>query len=91
MSFMFILVFGPVVLGVFTEVIMKNSVFWNITPCSALKVKRSFGGTCYLHLHGQRINQARSQHACYLLHTSFLFGLFFNPEDGSNMFLQKIS
>jgi hypothetical protein len=25
--------------------------------------------------------------ACYLLHVGFLFGLFFDPEDGGNMFL----
>jgi hypothetical protein len=28
----------------------KNSVFWNITPCSLLKVSRRFGGTCRLDL-----------------------------------------
>jgi hypothetical protein len=31
---------------VLTEVVMKNSIFWNITPCSLLKVNRNFGGTC---------------------------------------------
>jgi hypothetical protein len=25
--------------------------------------------------------------ACYLLHDGFLFGLLFDPQDGSNMFL----
>jgi hypothetical protein len=25
--------------------------------------------------------------ACYFLHTGFLLGLFFDPEDGSDMFL----
>jgi hypothetical protein len=28
--------------------------------------------------------------ACYLLHTGFLLGLFFNPEDGGDMFLQNV-
>jgi hypothetical protein len=28
--------------------------------------------------------------ACYLLHAGFLVGLFFNPEDGGDMFLQYI-
>jgi hypothetical protein len=29
--------------------------------------------------------------ASYLFHTGFLFGLFFNPEDGGDMFLQNVS
>jgi hypothetical protein len=32
-------------------VVMENSIFWNIIPCSPLKVKRRFGGTCLLNLH----------------------------------------
>jgi hypothetical protein len=27
--------------------------------------------------------------ACYLLQAGFLFGLFFDPEDGSDMFFQN--
>jgi hypothetical protein len=27
---------------------------------------------------------------CYLLHVGFLLGLFFDPEDGGNMFLRNI-
>jgi protein subunit release factor A len=30
----------------------KSSVFWDITPCTALKVNQRFGGTCHLHLQG---------------------------------------
>jgi hypothetical protein len=29
--------------------------------------------------------------SCYLVCTGFLLGLPFNPKDGGNMFLQKIS
>jgi hypothetical protein len=47
-----------------------------ITPCGPLKVN----GTYHLHLQGQRISRARYQP-----------GLFFNPEDGGNMFLRNIS
>jgi hypothetical protein len=36
---------------VLTGVVMKSSIFWDITPCSLLKVKRYFGGTC-CELHG---------------------------------------
>jgi hypothetical protein len=47
---------------VITAVVMKSSVFWDITPCGPLKVNRHFGGTFRLHLHGRRISQARNQH-----------------------------
>jgi hypothetical protein len=40
---------------------MKSSIFWDITPCSPLKVNRSFGETCRLHLQGGRISQANNQ------------------------------
>jgi hypothetical protein len=29
--------------------------------------------------------------ACHLLHAGFLLALFFDPEDGGDMFLQNIS
>jgi hypothetical protein len=35
-----------------TVVVIKNSVFWDITPSSLLKVNLHFGGTCDLHLQG---------------------------------------
>jgi hypothetical protein len=31
---------------VITTVVLKSSVFWDITPCSPLKVNRCFGGAC---------------------------------------------
>jgi hypothetical protein len=34
---------------VLTAVVVKSTVFWDITPCSPLKVKRRFGGTYRLH------------------------------------------
>jgi hypothetical protein len=45
---------------VLTEVVMKSTVFWDITPCSPLKATRHFGGTCRLRLQG-RISRARYQ------------------------------
>jgi hypothetical protein len=47
---------------VLTAVVMKSSVFCDITPCSPLKVNQSFGGTCRLHLQDRRISQAKNQH-----------------------------
>jgi hypothetical protein len=40
---------------------MKSSIFWDITPCSPLKVNRRFGGRCRLHLHSLRMSQAINQ------------------------------
>jgi hypothetical protein len=33
-----------------TAVVMKSSSFWDITPCTPPKVKRSFGRTCHFQL-----------------------------------------
>jgi hypothetical protein len=53
-------------------------------PCRPLEVNRRFGGTYRLFV------------TCYRLfvtcfHTIFLLGLFFDPEDGGDMFLRNTS
>jgi hypothetical protein len=45
---------------VLTVVVMNNSTFCNITPCSLTEVTQRFGGTCHLYLKGQRKCQARN-------------------------------
>jgi hypothetical protein len=55
---------------------MKSSIFWDITPCSALKDSRRFGET-YL-IFG------------FPLPGGFLLGLLLNPEDGGDIFLQNV-
>jgi hypothetical protein len=47
---------------VLTAVAMKNSILWDIMPCSPLKVNRRFGGTYYLHFHGRKGNQVINQY-----------------------------
>jgi hypothetical protein len=47
---------------VLTAMVMDSSSSWDIAPCIALKTNRLFGGIYRLHLHGQRIRQARNQH-----------------------------
>jgi hypothetical protein len=46
---------------VFTPVVMKNSIFWDVMPYCPLKVNGRFGGTCSPHLQGGRISQAKIQ------------------------------
>jgi hypothetical protein len=68
---------------VLTAVVMKSSLFWDITPCCPLEVNRRFRGTCRLHLQGLRIIQARNTHVA-----GSKFGLFLDPEDGGDMLLR---
>jgi hypothetical protein len=44
-----------------TAVVMKSTIFWDITPCSPLSVNRRFGGTYRIHLQGRIICRARNQ------------------------------
>jgi hypothetical protein len=57
---------------VLTAVVMKSSIFWDITPCtcSPLKVNRRFGGTCCLHLQVGKICHTRNQRICGNKHSS---------------------
>jgi hypothetical protein len=61
---------------VLTPVVMKSTIFWDITPCSPLKVNRRFGGI-------HRLHQG--------FHAGFLLGLFSEPEEGGDMFLRNFS
>jgi hypothetical protein len=40
---------------------MKSIIFWDVTPCSLLRLNQRFGGTYRLHLQGRRISLARNQ------------------------------
>jgi hypothetical protein len=42
---------------------MKSSTFWDITPCSPLKIIRCFGGTYRLNIQGRRTGQGEA--GCY--------------------------
>jgi hypothetical protein len=39
---------------VFTAVVMKRTIFLDLTPRNPLRVNRSFGGTYRFHLHGRK-------------------------------------
>jgi hypothetical protein len=69
---------------VFTAVMLKSIIFWDMTPCSPLCSNRRFGGTQRLHLQGRRNVQQTTEQACWFV------GLFFDPEDGGAMFLRNV-
>jgi hypothetical protein len=41
---------------------LKSSIFWDITPCSPLKINHCSGRTYHRHLQGRRISRAINQH-----------------------------
>jgi hypothetical protein len=71
---------------------MKSTIFWDITPCSLLKVNRRFGGTYRLHPQIRRISQQETSvkaggeqsQACFLL------GSFLDLEYVGDMFLRNV-
>jgi hypothetical protein len=62
---------------VFTAVVMKSVIFWEMTPCSALSFNRRFGGTYRLHLQGRRNSFSKPA----------IKQVAGDPEDGGDMFL----
>jgi hypothetical protein len=61
---------------VLTAVVMKGPTFWDIMPCTPLKVNRSFGVTFRIHCQGRRRNQLRNRHGA-----GHELGSFFDPEN----------
>jgi hypothetical protein len=60
---------------VLTLMVIDDTVFWDITPCSPLKLNRSLAET-YLHLQGRSISQ--QNFACFLPTSSWFFCLAYS-------------
>jgi hypothetical protein len=56
---------------------LKSSILWDITPRGPLKVYRRFRVKC--------------RRPSYLFHAGFSLDLFFDREDGGDMFLRKVA
>jgi hypothetical protein len=63
---------------VFTTVVMKSTIFWDITPCSPSKVNRRFGGTYGLHS------------ACHLLARWFIYHIIYTSLIIEALFLRNV-
>jgi hypothetical protein len=78
---------------IFTDLVMKRTIFWDVTPCSPLSVNRRFGGTYRFHLQGRK-NKFGKKPACTQRQAEWsippkrrltfngLYGVIF-PKDGS--------
>jgi hypothetical protein len=67
---------------------MNSTIFWDITLCSLLRVSWRFGGPYRLHIQGWKISRARNQRE---RRWQAQLCLFFDPEDGGDMFLRNVS
>jgi hypothetical protein len=90
---------GLIILGfeVLTAQVVKSSVFWDITPCSPLKIKAINPRTVPPPSSGSK-NEAgcklrepasRSSRLYYLLYAGFLIDLPFSPADEGGVFFQE--
>jgi hypothetical protein len=68
---------GNVGFELLTPVVMKNSIFWDITQYCPLKFDRYFG-------------EGNRGCACCLLHADLLLGLFVYPENRGVMFNRNV-
>jgi hypothetical protein len=68
-------------LQVLIAVVLKTSMFWDMTPCSPLKVNRRFGEICRLHLQSRSTSQARNQHLSRWLNNCVGSGLLLFKKD----------
>jgi hypothetical protein len=65
---------------------MESTIYWDVTPCSLIKVYWRFRATYYNHLQGRKLRQASNQHADLYLTTRHHIAGRFTPWFGSSTF-----
>jgi hypothetical protein len=58
-----------------TELVMKNTIFWDMTSCNPLKANRRFGGTYRLHFDFEKVSREIYQDESNLLAICFHAGV----------------
>jgi hypothetical protein len=80
---------------------IKSNIFWDITPCSPLRVNRRFGGTYRLHLQGIKNKLSKkpaweqvASLVAWCLPPALTFiscsAYFFDTEDGGDKLLRNV-
>jgi hypothetical protein len=67
-----------------TNCISMSTVFWVGMPFISER-DRGFGGTFRLHLHDRRVSLTKNRHRYEKMLRCFMFGLLFDPEEGSDI------
>jgi hypothetical protein len=76
---------------VLTAVLMKISIFWDITPCIPLQSQPTFRRNMSLLSSGPKNKPGKEPvelSTCFL--SAFLLDLFTDPEDGGDIFLRNV-
>jgi hypothetical protein len=80
-------------IDVLTTVVMKNVISWDITPYSPFRRNISPPNSGYKNNPNKMAAWKQVGNAVLLgtcFHAGILFGLFFDPEEGGDMFLRNV-
>jgi hypothetical protein len=75
---------------VFYVITLSKIIFWDVTPCSSVKVHRHYGGIYCLHLQGRNVSHANNEPEKGGIRKSRASWLLLHPEDGSSAFFCNV-